>query len=377
MSDKSKTNSKGANDASKQVQTPEYERVDKSPTEVHLDISVPADQFEDIYTKELKDLAKEVEIKGFRKGKAPLDMVEKSKGREVLESTLRKLMPVLTISVLKEEDLQPVIPVTYKVLSIDDKESIKFRAIVALIPDVKIPDLSKIDVEKESTEVEDKEVESVIKRLWEDHRGDAKNKDDKWVKSITPKLGFEASTMDELKKEVRKAVKAEKERISHQNYHGKILKAAVEMADVEVPEAAVHFEMEEREKTFNQQLEQMNISAEQFCQIRNTSMEELRKQWHKDSHDALENDVFLSKYAEDRDIEVTEEELKEEVERIKSRSPEGSDEKMFTNPQWRAYIRRVLLKRKAFQSFIDEVEEKTGKKSMKKEDKKKDKKSSK
>lgn len=377
MSDKSKTNSKGANDASKQVQTPEFERVDKSPTEVHLDISVPADQFEDIYTKELKDLAKEVEIKGFRKGKAPLDMVEKSKGREVLESTLRKLMPVLTISVLKEEDLQPVIPVTYKVLSIDDKESIKFRAIVALIPDVKIPDLSKIDVEKESTEVEDKEVESVIKRLWEDHRGDAKNKDDKWVKSITPKLGFEASTMDELKKEVKKAVKAEKERISHQNYHGKILKAAVEMADVEVPEAAVHFEMEEREKTFNQQLEQMNISAEQFCQIRNTSMEELRKQWHKDSHDALENDVFLSKYAEDRDIEVTEEELKEEVERIKSRSPEGSDEKMFTNPQWRAYIRRVLLKRKAFQSFIDEVEEKTGKKSKKKEDKKKDKKSSK
>jgi FKBP-type peptidyl-prolyl cis-trans isomerase (trigger factor) len=147
-----------------------------------------------------------------------------------------------------------------------------------------------------------------------------------------------------------------------------------------VPEAAVEFEMEEREKTFRQQLEQINASVEQFCKIKGVTMEELKQQWHKDSHDALENDVFLSKYAEKRDIEVTEDELEEEIDRIKKRSeaqaqaaqaqaqaqkggakaqPQqpGGNQEMYDNPQWQAYIRRVLLKRKSYQGLLKEVEE--------------------
>jgi FKBP-type peptidyl-prolyl cis-trans isomerase (trigger factor) len=338
-----------------QADMPEYTRDDKSATEINLDVTAPTDQFEKVYDSELKKLAKEVDIKGFRKGKAPLEMVEKSKGREALENTLRVLMPKLTVMVLQEEDLQPVIPITYEVLSIEDKDNIKFRAKVVLLPEFDVPNLDKVEIEKESTDVEDKEIESVIKRLWEEHRGDAKNKDDAWVKQISPKLGLEASNMEELKKKLRKSVKMEKERIAAQNYGNQALQKAIELADLEVPQGAVDFEMAERERSFKQQLEQMDATVEQFCKIRGLSEEELKKQWRKDSRKALENDVFLSKYADEREIEVTKDELKEEIEKIKQRSPEKADEKTFQNPQWRSYVRRVVLKRKAYQAFLDEV----------------------
>jgi FKBP-type peptidyl-prolyl cis-trans isomerase (trigger factor) len=100
-------------------------------------------------------------------------------------------------------------------------------------------------------------------------------------------------------------------------------------------------------------------------------MEELKEQWHKDAHKALENDVFLSKYAEDRDIKVTEKELEKEIEHIKEHSKQKADESTYKDPQWRSYIRRVLLKRKSYQNFLSEIGGSKGKKSKKKAEAKK------
>lgn len=333
---------------------PKYTRVNKSSTEIELAITVPKELFDETYKKELAEIAKKVRIQGFRPGKAPMDMVESSHGKKAMEETFGKIMPSLTVKAMTKEKIQPVIPVSYEIVNLDKSREVSFKVTIHVMSEIKIPNLKKIKVEKEVVVVESKEVEEVIKRLWQDHKGDSKNMDDEWVKVTVPKLGLKSVSMKALNVEIKEAILLQKKRIIEEKYSSDILKKAVDLAKVEIPEAVVHYEMEEREASFNEQLKKMKVSVDQFCKIRGTTIEQLRSQWERDSKEALENDAFLAAYSKEKKISVSDEELDKEIEIVKSRSKD-SDSELFTNPQWMVYIRRVLLKKKSFASFLGDV----------------------
>jgi len=338
---------------------PKYTRVNKSSTEIELDITVTRKLFDETYKVELAKISQNVRIQGFRPGKAPVKMVEASHGKKAIEEVLNKIMPGLTVQAMTKEKIQPVIPVTYEIVSMDKSSDVVFKAIIHVMPEIKIPSLKKIKVEKEAVKVEAKELEGVIKKLWQDHKGDAKNMDDAWVKKISPKLGFKSSTIKELEPEIKNAVLLQKKRIIEERYSSDILKKAIELTKVEIPEAVVLYEMKERELSFNEQLEKMKVSVDQFCQIRGVTIDQLRDQWKKDSHEALKNDAFLAAYSRERKITISDDEIEGEIKLIKSRSKdkgsEDSNSEIFANPQWKGYIKRVLLKRKSFAAFLSEV----------------------
>jgi len=48
-------------------------------------------------------------------------------------------------------------------------------------------------------------------------------------------------------------------------------------------------------------------------------------------------------------------ELNEKIETIKKSAPEGTDESIYENEEWREYVRRVSEKELAFKTFIEEV----------------------
>lgn len=336
----------------------DYKRNDKSSTEIELEIPVPEKLFSEVYDDVFKNVAKDVRVKGFRPGKAPKDMVESSHSKEILEETMKNVMPLLSAQIMKEEKIMPVAPLTYEIVSTDKPKNVKFKAVISVIPPFKLPNLKKIKIQKESTEVKDAEVDSFIKRLWQERKGKHKNMDDKWVKEIAPAIGFKVETLKDLKAQVKKAMEVEKERIVMQKYGSDILAEAVKMAGIEVPEAAVKFEAADRERSFNDQLSQMKVAPEQFCQIRGVTMEQLREQWEKDSKTALENDVFLRQYSEERKVEVTEDELKAEIDHILKQNKDQSKD-LIDNERWRGYIRNVMIKRKSYTAFLIEVDSAT------------------
>jgi FKBP-type peptidyl-prolyl cis-trans isomerase (trigger factor) len=83
-------------------------------------------------------------------------------------------------------------------------------------------------------------------------------------------------------------------------------------------------------------------------------MDQMREAWQKDAKEALEADVFLNLYAEEKDVKVSKTELEEKIEMIKKNRPDA-DESIFSNEQWLDYIKRVEMKEKAFREFIKEV----------------------
>lgn len=112
-----------------------------------------------------KYLAGRVEIPGFRKGKAPRELVERHVGREaVVDETLERLFPQLYEEALTTHDLHPI---TTPHVHLEQREPPVFLAIVPLQPEVSLGDYRSVRVTQEEVSVTDEHVLSALDRLRE------------------------------------------------------------------------------------------------------------------------------------------------------------------------------------------------------------------
>lgn len=339
-----------------------YTRKDISETEVVFEISIPGKEYDDRYKKELEKVGKTTEIKGFRPGKAPADMVEQKYGAEARQKALELVVSEYVTKAFHEENIFPALSPQVQIKNTTDAQSVNIEVTVPVIPEFKLPDLTTLDTRKQPVGVDDKEVDEVLKRIWQEHRGKYKDKSAAWVKEIAPKLGFTAQTVVELKQQIRDAIQKEKQRIMDQEYAREVLAEAITKAKITIPEKLVEHEVAERERSFQNSLEQLKMSEEDFCKSKNVTMEQLREQWEKDAREAIETDVLLGAYIREHKVKVMKEELEAEIEIMKQQAKDPSDS-MFDNEEWRGYIERVLLKRKAYQAFLEKVSSRGGSKS--------------
>jgi trigger factor len=97
-------------------ETPDCERGDMTTIQVeHLSgvkkkvtFEVPEEKVREIIDAQFKDLRKDVQIKGFRKGKVPLDIIRGYFKKDVLAEAARKIIEETFESGLEEHDLKPI-----------------------------------------------------------------------------------------------------------------------------------------------------------------------------------------------------------------------------------------------------------------------------
>lgn len=332
-----------------------YSQKSASPTEMEYEITIPSSDFEKELDNEMSKLASLVKVSGFRPGKAPTQMIGDERKAEARKKALETVISREAGEILKKENIVPAMPPSVSIKTFGEGKPVVLSLHISMIPSITLPELSKLTTKRPEVTVEKKDVEQVEKHLWQEHRGKFKDKTDSWVASVAPKLGFTARTMKELRTEIEKAVEHEKRRIVEQKYSHDVLAEAIEKAHIQIPEKLIQYEAEEREQSFLSTLHQMNKTVEDFMKERKVTIEEFREQWKKDAKEAVETDVLLSEYAKLREVKLSDEDLEKEVAVIKTQS-KNPDDTLFDNPEWRGYIRRVLLKRKAVQAFLDEVE---------------------
>ncbi len=114
----------------------------------------------------LRKIAKEVELPGFRKGKAPLATVEAKFYENIKEEVTDILLKSHYENIIKENELKPVDYLrTVKVELIDDKFVGIF--LVDVYPEVKLGDYKGLEVEKEVFEMNDELLENELNALIE------------------------------------------------------------------------------------------------------------------------------------------------------------------------------------------------------------------
>ncbi len=131
-----------------------------------LTIEAPAEQFDDAVKKAFEKNKGRFSIPGFRKGKAPLAMVEKMYGLEMLyEEAANIVMDATYGDAIDESGLDIVSRPEIDIVQIGKGQSLIYTAMVAVKPEVTLGDYKGIEVERAKAEVSDEDVETELKRI--------------------------------------------------------------------------------------------------------------------------------------------------------------------------------------------------------------------
>ena len=128
-----------------------------------LEIAVEKDVFEAAVSKVYRKQVKNINVPGFRKGKAPRSIIEKMYGKGVFyEDAINDLLPTVYQDAIKEADIKDIVAQPeFDIVSIDEN-GLVLSAVITVKPEVEIADYAGIEVEKVVEPVSDEEVEREI-----------------------------------------------------------------------------------------------------------------------------------------------------------------------------------------------------------------------
>ncbi len=132
--------------------------------QVEMRVEVPQDRLQAALRAAARRISKEIEIPGFRPGKAPYNIVASRVGEGyLLDEALDELGQDLYREALEEADLEPYAPGSLD--EIVSREPLVLRYRVPLKPEIDLGDFRELRVEYEQPEVEDEAVEEVLEEL--------------------------------------------------------------------------------------------------------------------------------------------------------------------------------------------------------------------
>lgn len=132
-----------------------------------LTVKVEKEVFADAVAKVYKKQVKNISVPGFRKGKAPRNIIEKMYGTDVFyDDAMQDCYPEALDAAAKEAELK-IVAVTNVEVEEVSAEGFTFKAVCVVEPEVEVKDYKGIEITKKSTEVTDELINEEIDRVRE------------------------------------------------------------------------------------------------------------------------------------------------------------------------------------------------------------------
>ena len=137
-----------------------------SPTRVRLAIEVPFAELEPSLRKAYRDIASQVTIPGFRKGKVPTAVIDQRFGRgAVLNEAVQDAIPTQIVAAVREHEVKSLGRPAVEITEFTDGEALKFTAELDVRPEISLPDLTTVAVTVDEVQLGDAEVEEQLNSL--------------------------------------------------------------------------------------------------------------------------------------------------------------------------------------------------------------------
>jgi len=134
----------------------------KKGLEREFKVTVPPKDITDKLNGSLLQISKDVEIKGFRKGKAPLNIVKQRFGQNALNQTLDELIKSTTNEVIKKKNLRLAIKPKVDVKNFGEEKGLEYIMTLELIPDIKVEDIKKIKLTKFISKIDEDDFKKTL-----------------------------------------------------------------------------------------------------------------------------------------------------------------------------------------------------------------------
>lgn len=221
-----------------------------------ISLTIGKNEIKKSHQEVLKSLQSESKIKGFRKGKTPLDMVEKETSfDQVFEKVASKVISQEYAKVIKENDLKPIV-----------QPRVKF--------------------EKAPTDF-----------------------NNEWNIEITscelPELKLDKDYLDKIKK-----VKAASKATDENEKTEEIIKSLLGSAKLDLPEILIESDLQHQLSQLVNQAKQVGVTVEKFLEDKKTNIKDYQEELKKKINREWNLNLAIQKIAKENKIEITPEEVK-------------------------------------------------------------------
>ena len=155
----------------------------KNEVEQSLTITVASDEIEKQVESKLNTAQKTAKIKGFRKGKAPLDVVKKMYEPEIRQDVINDSVIKKFYELVEKQNLKPVGRPNLIPERIEIEKDVIFKATFEVYPEISLGNLNRLSYTKTVSSVTEEDVnktiENIRKRMcsWESKESNAASGD--------------------------------------------------------------------------------------------------------------------------------------------------------------------------------------------------------
>jgi FKBP-type peptidyl-prolyl cis-trans isomerase (trigger factor) len=269
--------------------------VTKQPnSEFKIDATIESEKVAAMYEKIVDQIVSETEIKGFRKGKAPKNVVlEKADVSKIHGEVISALLKEYYPQILKEKSIFPYSSPKVEVKEFEVGKDFIFEATVAVKPELKMPNYEKI-----------------IKKLNGENKKETK----------------EGEETTELTTE-------------------KIVDAVLEETKFELSELMINEETDRLLERFIGQIRTLNLNVDQLLKAQGKTYEDLLKDHKEIAEKNIKSEFILMEIIKDQKLDATEEEIAEFVQNLGDETL--TNRLLTTDEKW--YVKGIVEKNKALE----------------------------
>ena len=140
------------------------------PTKVKLTVTVEPEELNPYLDAARKEIAKQVNVPGFRKGHVPGKIIDQRIGfAAVAGEAVNDAVPELYSKALEEKKIRPMAQPEFDVQDVpqsaNDETKLKFTATVERRPDIELPEIDGLEIAVSKPEVKDEDVDKRLETL--------------------------------------------------------------------------------------------------------------------------------------------------------------------------------------------------------------------
>lgn len=132
--------------------------------------------------------------------------------------------------------------------------------------------------------------------------------DDEFAQDVS-----EFDTLAEYRDSVREKIQKRKENEAERKREEEAIQKIVEDSQMEIPEAMIDTQARSMVDDFANRIAQQGLSMEQYMQFTGTTVEQMLEQMKPDALKRIQNSLVLEAIAKEQDIQISEEEIEEEL----------------------------------------------------------------
>ena len=135
---------------------------------------------------------------------------------------------------------------------------------------------------------------------------------------IANELDSDANSVDEYKENLRKRLSEQKAQDAENVEKEEAINKVTENTTIDIPQAMIDTELDRMVQEFGQRIQQQGLDLQTYFQISGQDESQLREQMKDDAEQRVKTNLTLSAIADEEKIEVTDEDIDKELEKMSS-----------------------------------------------------------